>query len=52
MNSFKNNLIKEISLIATELVNNPSESNLEKFNGTKMMQNKQKSMKFKGIFSE
>ncbi len=35
-NSFKNNLLKEINLLETELDINPSASNLERFNPSKI----------------
>ncbi len=34
MNSFKNNLLQEINLVETELDNNPSANNLDKFNAS------------------
>ncbi len=36
MNSFKNNLLKEINLLETELDRNPPASNLERFNFSKI----------------
>ncbi len=35
MNSFKNKLLKEINLLETELDNNPTSFNLDKFNASK-----------------